>query len=352
MSSQKNTADRRNFLQRTAFGAGLAVWAGNARRTVAQTTNPRATPRHARLPREVWVASVTQDGLRARDYSEMISSVLARMEQVAPMQPDIICLPEIFPFTYLTGGTPRIADVAEESIGAVSRPFAEFARRNHCYVVCPIYTTAEGRFYNSAVLIDREGEYVGEYRKIHPTVSEIEKGVSAGPLEPPVFRTDFGTIGVQICFDIEWTECWQKLQEAGAEMVFWPSAFAGGAMVNAKAWQHKYCLVSSTNKDTSKICDISGEEVARTSRWNRSICAPVNLEKAFLHTWPYVRRFDDIHAKYGRKVRIRSFAEEEWTIIESRSPDVQIADVMREFELKTHVEHMQFADAEQCECRA
>ena len=39
--------------------------------------------------------------------------------------------------------------------------------------------------------------------------------------------------------------------------------------------------------------------------------APVNLEKAFLHTWPYVHRFDEIQAKYGRKIRIRNFAEEE-----------------------------------------
>ena len=122
-------------------------------------------------------------------------------------------------------------------------------------------------------------------------------------------------------------------------------------MVNTKAWQNKYCVVSSTNKDTAKICDISGEEVARTSRWNHTICAPVNLEKAFLHTWPYVQRFAEIEAKYGRKVRIRTFAEEEWTIIESRSPDLQIAEVLKEFELKTHEEHIDQADAKQCACR-
>jgi hypothetical protein len=186
---------------------------------------------------------------------------------------------------------------------------------------------------------------------MHPTTGEMERGVIAGPLDPPVFKTDFGTIGAQICFDIEWTESWQKLRQAGAEIVFWPSAYPGGSMVNAKAWQNKYCVVSSTNKDTTKICDVSGEDVAKTSRWNHWVCSPVNLEKAFLHTWPYVRRFGDIQAKYGRKVRIRTFAEEEWSIIESRSPDVQIADVMQEFDLKTHEEHISRADAAQCDCR-
>jgi hypothetical protein len=186
---------------------------------------------------------------------------------------------------------------------------------------------------------------------MHPTVGEIEAGVAPGPLAPPVFRTDFGTLGVQICFDIEWADGWQRLREAGAEIVFWPSAFAGGIAVNTKAWQNRYVVASSTNKDTSKICDISGEEIARTSRWNRWVCAPVNLEKAFLHTWPFVLRFNDIHAKYGRKVRIHTLAEEEWTILESRSPDVRIADVLEEFELQTYEEHIRQADERQCECR-
>ena len=69
----------------------------------------------------------------------------------------------------------------------------------------------------------------GEYRKIHPTIGEMNSGVMPGPLNPPVFQTDFGAVGAQICFDIEWPDGWRKLREAGAEMVFWPSAFAGSA---------------------------------------------------------------------------------------------------------------------------
>lgn len=337
---------RRGFLRTTAFGAGAALLAGATKRAKANSV----TPKNQRLPREVWIATIDQNGLRAENYREMMSRILARMEQVAAFEPDVVCLPEIFPFIGI-GRPPSIEEVAENPLGPISQPFADFAKKHNCYVVCPIYTKSGDRYYNSAVFIDRSGQPMGEYRKMHPTVSEMNLGVIAGSLDPPVFRTDFGVVGAQICFDIEWTDGWQKLQEAGAEIVFWPSAFAGGAMVNAKAWQHKLCVVSSTNKDTTKICDISGEEVARTTRWNRTICAPVNLEKAFLHTWPYVRRFNDIHAKYGRKVRIHTFADEEWTIIESRSPDVLIADVLDEFELKTHTEHLQAADDQQCACR-
>ena len=341
---------RRTFLKHAAVGTGAAMWTSLTRRARAATQD-RAVAKSDRLPREVWIASISQNGLRAESPKQMSEMMLARMEAVTVFQPDVVCLPEVFPFTNVAGKAPRLEDVAEQSIGEVSRPFADFARNNHCYVIAPLYTKESGNIYNSAVVIDREGQVVGEYRKMHTTTGEMKRGVIAGPLDPPVFKTDFGTIGAQICFDIEWTESWQKLRRAGAEIVFWPSAYPGGSMVNAKAWQNKYCVVSSTNKDTTKICDVSGEDVAKTSRWNHWVCAPVNLEKAFLHTWPYVRRFGDIQAKYGRKVRIRTFAEEEWTIIESRSPDVQIADVMQEFELKTHEEHISLADAAQCDCR-
>ena len=110
---------------------------------------------------------------------------------------------------------------------------------------------------------------------------------------------------------------------------------------------NKVCVVSSTNKDTSKICDISGDELARTTRWSATACAPVNLEKVFLHTWPGVQRFAAIEAKYGRKVRLRTHAEEEWTILESLSPDVKVADVLDEFGLKSREEALRLAAVEQ-----
>jgi len=81
------------------------------------------------------------------------------------------------------------------------------------------------------------------------------------------------------------------------------------------------------------------------------VCAPVNLEKAFLHTWPFCQRFHEVQAKYGRKIHIKTFHEEEWTIIESRSPDVKIADVLKEFEFQTHEELIQAAEKRQTKDR-
>lgn len=348
----RHTTTRRSFLQQVSVGSGLAALAGSGDAAPAAQMQIKPTPRERRLPREVWIATISQNGMEARDFKEMTRKMLNRMEELVPYRPDVICLPEVFPFVNLPSGRPPLSEVAEAPIGEISRSFAEFAGKNECYVVCPIYTKGNGRYYNSAVFIDRQGNPLGEYRKAHPTTGEMDNGIAPGPLNPPVFKTDFGVVGAQICFDIEWDDSWKNLRKAGAEMVFWPSAFAGGSMVNAKAWQNKYAVVSSTRKDTSKICDISGEEVAATGRWAHWACAPVNLEKAFLHTWPFCNRFEEVQTKYGRKVRIQTFYEEEWSIIESRSPDVKIADVMKEFEFLTHEELIHEADVRQREMRS
>jgi predicted amidohydrolase len=296
----------------------------------------------------VWIATLSQTGIEGRDHEEKVNGFLQRLREIEPYQPDIVCLPEAFPYV----GRPPLSEIAEVPVGRFCRPFAEFAGRNQCYVICPVYTKENGRYYNAAVIIDRKGVAVGEYRKAHPTIGEMERGITPGPLDPPVFHTDFGTVGVQICYDIEWSDGWKKLQQSDAEIVFWPSAFAGGRALNAKAQLHQYCVVSSTRKDTAKICDISGEQIAWTGRWNHWICAPVNLEKAFLHTWPYNRHFTAIQAKYGRRVHIRTFHEEEWTIIESRSREVKVADVLNEFGIKTYEQHIRRADIMQRERRS
>lgn len=351
METSSNKSTRRGFLQATTVGTGLGMLMhGNEGQVAAQ--EQAVVDKASRLPREVWVASIVQEDMRADHYEQMIKAILGRMEQVVPFQPDIVCLPEVFPFVNLSGGRPPLEQVAEVPIGNICEPFAEFAKKNNCHVVCPVYTKEDGRFYNAAVFIGRDGRLIGEYRKMHPTIGEMERGVAPGPLDPPVFQTDFGKVGAQICFDIEWSDGWDSLRRKGAEIVFWPSAFGGGTMVNTRAWQNHYCVVSSTRKGTTKICDCDGTEIAKTGHFANFVCAAVNLEKAFLHTWPFCRRFPEIHAKYGRKVRIRTFHEEEWSIIESRSPEVKIADIMKEFDLQTRDEHIEEADQVQRKLRS
>lgn len=299
-------------------------------------------------PRTVWVASMSQVGLSARDHHEMADKMLARMEQVVPMQPDIICLPEVFPFAGLTNGRPPLEEVAEAPIGPLSAPFAEFARAHRCYVICPIYTVEDGRYYNAAVVIGRNGECLGEYRKICPTLGEMERGITPGPLDPPVFETDFGVFGVQICWDINWHENWRRLQQKGAEIVFWASAFAGGQMLNALAWIHKYYVISSVRHlHPAKIVNPLGEDVVLTGRAAEWLCAPVNLDVAVIQTVVEIRKLEQVRAKYGRLFDVRIKHDEAWALIEGRSAEVSVPEVLAEFGIETSAQFLARNEAEQ-----
>jgi beta-ureidopropionase len=310
-----------------------AVAAGS----MANAATSGSTADRPRSPREVWIASMGQMGLSAKDPTEMCRKMLARMEETAALKPDIICTPEVFPVVGLPGEVrPPLKDIAEQRSGPILTMFGDFARRHHCYVICSTYTKENGRFYNAAVLLDREGNYVGEFRKINPTDGEVEKGITPGPLDPPVFKTDFGTIAMQICYDVNWYDNWSRLAAKSADMVFWPSAFGGGTMLNSLAWMNKYYVVTSTRFDhPTKIVDPLGNDVVFTGRAGSWICAPVNFDYAVVQTVKYFKAFEDIRKKYGRAFQFRILHVEALALVEGTSSDISVAQVLKEFGIPT-----------------
>jgi hypothetical protein len=159
--------------------------------------------------------------------------------------------------------------------------------------------------------------------------------VTPGELDPPVFETDFGKIGIQICFDIKFDEGWDALKRKGAQIVFWPSAYAAGREISSRAWRHQMYIVTSTQSDTSKICDLTGEPLSQTGKWQPNwTVASLNLQKTFIHAWPAVEKFSAMERKYGSRIRIQTFSEEEWTMIECLDENLDIDDILKEFQLK------------------
>lgn len=327
---------RRSFLKKSSLALGMGVLG-----TSNLNTQPVFGKQPSkRLPREVWIASMTLTWLKdSMPAEQRIEGLLSRMEDVVPMQPDIICLPETFPTGRSGRGTP-VSEIAEKVPGPVTNIFAEFAKKNNCYIICPIVTADKGHYYNAAVVIDRKGSVVGEYRKMYPVSSEIRAGITAGPAEPPLIETDFGKIGIQICFDANWHEGWRAYSRLGAEIVFFTSMFDGGRILNNCAWTYEYYIVSSTWDTNARIIDITGDELYKSGTWPKyMVCGPVNLDKKVFH-WNHWRIFDKIRQKYSRKLIIKSYQDEGCVTIESNSPDITVDQVMEEFDLITYRQYL------------
>ena len=105
-----------------------------------------------------------------------------------------------------------------------------------------------------------ETQYI--YDKVYPYHEEfkLDPPVEVGT-EVPVIDTDFGRIGMVICFDVNFPEVWKRLADQGAELVIWVSAYSAGTSLLAHALNHNYYIVSSTLAGDCIVYDINGREL-------------------------------------------------------------------------------------------
>jgi hypothetical protein len=105
------------------------------------------------------------------------------------------------------------------------------------------------------------------------------------------------------------------------------------------AWLNQAYIVSSTGEG-SRIIDIVGDEIAVSGQFERWVCDTINLEKALLHVWPYIRKVKDIRKKYGQKIKIKIYHPDNWITLESRDPEIKVHEILREYEIPTYDEHL------------
>lgn len=302
----------------------LTVFVAVADTTYCQDTAPEQ-PRN----RLVRVVTVTQHGLRATDES-LVDDTFERLDRAGSFRPDIACLPETF-----TEGE------AESLPGPTSERISAWARDHNCYVVFSIKVRADGQTFNSAVLVDRHGDIVGRYDKTRPTEGEIEGGICPGPVDPPVFETDFGKVAMQICFDANWPDQWRRLKENGAQIVFFPSAYPAARQVSTQAWMNQFFVVSSTKDRASSIYDIAGDEIATSGRFQYWAGAELALDMRLFEIDFHTRKMRDILAKYGPKVRIEWYHDDDLVSLTSLAPDLTVADLIAEFDLTPYTAYLE-----------
>ena len=341
---------RRNFIRQSSAGLG----AGLVGFTVPSCAAAGASD-NRQMARKVSVASVDLKGLWPDKTRESrIRRILERMQDVAAYKPDLICLPELVDTSWVDEQF-SLSDIAEDEKipGPVTGRMAEFAKKNNCYVACPVYTK-KGNFYNSSILIDRKGNIAGAYNKMHPVKDEIITGkegkdaigILPGAKDQPVIETDFGKIGMQICYDANWQDGWENYRKQGAEIILFLSQFPGGRILNYFAWRCGCYIISSTGSD-ARIVDMSGNDIHASSTFVRYAWAEINLEKLNADTWPTNDRLPDLFNKYGDRLHIKVWDNTGVITIESMDPDLKVRDVLKEFEILTVEENVKASEVVQ-----
>jgi len=236
-------------------------------------------------PRSVKVATLYHRPDGNASARENIDEFCRWIDRAAQSDPDIIVLPEGMTMV----GTPfSCADVAEPIPGPTSERMGEMARKHNCYIVA-CYNERDGKaVYNTAILVNRKGHLVGKYRKLYIPRNEVTDGELPGK-DALVFDTDFGTIGVMICWDVQYPEPAQLMALKGAEIIFLPIWGGSEHLIKARAIENHVFVVTSGYDVPSMIVDPEGAVLAtaRASGKDKGeiAVAEIDLNRRYVDSW-------------------------------------------------------------------
>ena len=119
-------------------------------------------------------------------------------------------------------------DLAEPIPGESTAFFGELAKRLNVVIVTSLFERrAPGLYHNTAVVIERDGNIAGKYRKMHipDDPAYYEKFYfTPGDLGFPPIQTSVGRLGVLVCWDQWYPEAARLMALQGAELLIYPTA--------------------------------------------------------------------------------------------------------------------------------
>jgi predicted amidohydrolase len=316
--------DRRLFLMNSTIALTSLTSAEVALAATEQQDGRPAGSPPGNIGRPVRVASI---GFRPGPPLERVADWV---DQEGARGVDLIALPETF-----RGQDERSLETLD---GPTITALAPLARKHRTYIVAPIDRKDADRRFNSAVVLDRQGKIAGIYDKIYPYwVEEFPRRPTVQPGQTvTVIPTDFGRLGLAICYDVNWAPLWQRLSDFGAELVIWPSAYSAGKTLQARAIDFSYYIMSATHAPDCLVFDIDGEQLLHETA-NSGDCNitrfTFDLDRCIFH--------QDLNrpGKIGRLLKERGddVAEEKWLpmegafVLKAKRPGVSARALARQF---------------------
>lgn len=144
---------------------------------------------------------------------------------------DFIILPEMFNCPYENKKFVEYCEI--ENSSNTLHEISKLACENEVYILAgSIPEKEKSDIYNTSYLFDRKGNIIAKHRKIHLFDIDVKEGIcfkesdslTAGD-EFTVFETEWGRMGIGICYDIRFPELARIMVDEGAEILIYPGAF-------------------------------------------------------------------------------------------------------------------------------
>lgn len=266
-----------------------------------QLTGLELTEEEAYQPRNVKICTIGYELLNRElvtlPFEENVALTLQEIDEIAHLKPDVIVLTEnAFQTSEKRGPSGkytcnRLDDVHVQALCAK-------AKENNCYIVTSLRTLDEDDVvHNTLILIDRNGKIQGTSNKTHLTIGEKEIGMELGT-EFPVFDTDFGRIGMLVCWEHFFPEAVRTLAIKGAELILVPThGFRLDRAATRASENGVYFVTAHVRGRDSVILDQDGQVIADGEEKGYAF-AEIDLNKKALVQYLSCDSWADPHCIY------------------------------------------------------
>lgn len=212
------------------------------------------------------------------DKAQNLQTATQEVSAAAQRGCDLAVLPEMFCCPYDNRCFPRYA---EPEGGEIWQSLSRMARENHVWLVGGSMPEREANaIYNTCYAFDREGHQVAKFRKIHLFDIDIDGGqrfmeseVLSPGTAPAVFKTEFGVVGLALCFDLRFPSLFEKTADLGAKLMVVPAAF--NCTTGPKHWELLYRSRAVDNQLYTVGVSCARDESAEYVAYGHSIvCDP------------------------------------------------------------------------------
>ena len=164
------------------------------------------------------------------DKEESRQTVRKFVTEAASNGAQVVALPEMWDCPY---ANEYFREYAEPEDGETVKFMSQLASELGIYLIGGSISELDGdKVYNTSFCFDREGNIIGKHRKTHLFDIDVKGGIrfmesdtlTAGE-SSTVIDTEFGKIGVAICYDVRFPELSRRMALDGAKLIVLPAAF-------------------------------------------------------------------------------------------------------------------------------
>jgi hypothetical protein len=280
------------------------------------------------------------------NLDETLREAARWLELAAAQGVHLAVLPETINLLHRKNASIPLGDFALEDWRGETAVLCETAARLKTSLVLPLLVRDNGVLANRFYVLSSEGAALGYYQKRAPACGERASGVEPGNSNP--IRWEGLRIGGAICVDIFYPQVVFDPQiESGADLFVIPSFTPGGCVLDSCAVIYGVPFVLAYSP-WSRILDRDGTELAtggyrsetlRAGFGSPVLLATINFDAVCLFADHNQEKMRDVARHYGRDVRIRFNQHNCLFTLESRSADLSVDEVMRQFGLVTRRDH-------------